>query len=68
MKNEKQRRAELAELGGKVEQGRRSGATLVIRVVFTNAADADKAAAKLRKLGWGATVDRTTVRALVVVA
>jgi hypothetical protein len=65
---EQKRRAQLDRLGGKIEQARRSGATLTCRVAFETAADANNAATKLRSLGWGASVDRFTVRALAVVA
>lgn len=65
---EEKRRAELNKLGGKVEQARRSGATLTVRVVFDDAAKAAEAAGRLRSTGWGASLDGRTVRALVVVA
>lgn len=68
MSPEKKRRAELNGVGGDVQHVRVAGTTISGRIVFNTVADAEKAAKKLRRQGWGASVDRFTVRALVVLA
>lgn len=68
MSPEKKRRAELNGVGGDVKNVRVSGTLITGRIVFNTAADAQKAAKRLRDQGWGASVDQFTVRALVVLA
>ena len=68
MKSEKVRRAELEGVGGQVSNARRAGATLTARIRFSDKAEQERAAFKLRGFGWGVSVDGATLRCLVVVA
>ena len=69
MKNQAARLKELDDLkGGTVSHSRRSGDVITARVSFETALEAQVAAARLGRKGWGATLDGKVVRCLVVVA
>lgn len=69
MKNQAERTKELNDIkGATVSSVKRSGKVLTARVAFETNLVAITEAARLRRKGWGASLDGKVVRVLVVVA
>jgi hypothetical protein len=68
VKNATKRREELDALkGGTVSNAKRTGNVFTARVAFKTSLEAQVAAARLNRKGWGASLDGKVVRCLVVV-